>query len=183
MSSNISNVIHILSIILPFSNETAIVFTESGYPQFKNLYKSCFDSSLLGKHEPKLKRMLKDKLCTKRDYVHKILIDLLAYLGIILNIGKNTINYGYATGVVTGLLLIFYSIILPNMFLGFTTHKIMDMLKLHTPLAHVAVGVTLITLLIFLDRLSETVVQNLMKKIKNALDPKNIMNPNKIIYP
>ena len=115
-----------------------------------------------------------NKICTKKDYIHKILVDLLAYLGIILNIGKNTITYGYATGVVTGLLLIFYSIILPNMFLGFTTHKIMDMLKLHTPLAHVAVGVTLITLLILLTLFSETVVQNLMKKIK--IDPETEKN-------
>ena len=44
----------------------AIVFTESGYPQFKHLYKSCFDSSLLGKHESKLKHLLKDKLCYSR---------------------------------------------------------------------------------------------------------------------
>ena len=56
--TTMTNIIHYLSIILPFSNETAIVFTESGYPQFKNLYKSCFDSSLLGKHEPKLKHLL-----------------------------------------------------------------------------------------------------------------------------
>lgn len=174
MSSNISTIIHILSIVLPFSNETAIVLTESGYPQFKNLYKICFDKSLLGNKSSKLQNQLKDKTCTKKDYIHKILIDLLAYLGIILNIGKNTINYGYATGVVTGLLLIFYSIILPNMFLGFTTHKIMNMLKLHTPFAHVTVGVTLIILLVMLTLLSETVVQNLMKKIK--IDPETEKN-------
>ena len=84
MSSNISNIIHILSIVLPFSNETAIVLTESGYSQFKDLYKVCFDKSLLGKKSSKLQNQLKDKICTKKDYVHKILIDLLAYLGIML---------------------------------------------------------------------------------------------------
>ena len=169
MSSNISNIIHILSIVLPFSNETAIVLTESGYSQFKDFYKVCFDKSLLRKNSSKLQNQLKDKICTKKDYIHKILVDLLAYLGIILNIGKNTITYGYATGVVTGLLLIFYSIILPNMFLGFTTHKIMDLLKLHTPLTHVVVGITLIILLILITHYSENIVQNLMKKIK--IDP------------
>jgi len=174
MSSNISNIIHVLSILLPFSNETAIVLTESGYSQFKDLYKVCFDKSLLGKNSSKLQNKLKDKICTKKDYVHKIMIDLIAYLGIILNIGKNTINYGYATGVVTGLILIFYSIILPNMFLGFTTHKIMNILKLHTPLAHVAIGVTLIAILILLTIFSEKVVQNLMKKIK--IDPETEKN-------
>ena len=174
MSSNISNIIHILSIVLPFTNETAIVLTESGYTQFKDLYKVCFDKSLLGKKSYKLQNMLKDKICTNKDYVYKILIDLLAYLGIILNIGKNTINYGYATGVVTGLLLIFYSVILPNMFLGFTTHAIMDMLKLHTPFAYVAVGFTLITLLIIVTHYSEILVQNLMKKIK--IDPETEKN-------
>ena len=169
-----SNIIHFLSIVLPFANETAIVFTESGYPQFTDLYKSCFDKSLLGKNESKLKRVLKNKICTKKDYVHKIIIDLIAYLGIILNIGKNTINYGYATGVVTGLLLIFYSIILPNMFLGFTTHKIMNLLKLHTPLTHVLLGLTLIILLIIVTNVSEYLVQNLMKKIK--IDPETEKN-------
>ena len=174
MSSNISNIIHILSIVLPFSNETATVLTESGYTRFKDLYKICFDRSLLGKNSSKLQNKLKDKICTKKDYIHKILVDLLAYLGIILNIGKNTITYGYATGVVTGLLLIFYSIILPNMFLGFTTHKIMDLLKLHTPLTHVVVGITLIILLILITHYSETLVQNLMKKIK--IDPETEKN-------
>lgn len=164
--SIMTNIIHYLSIILPFSNETAIVFTESGYPQFKNLYKSCFDSSLLGKHESQLKRMLKDKLCNKRDYVHKILIDLLAYLGIMLLIGKNTLQYGYATGVVSGIVIIFYSIILPNMFLGFTTHKIMNLLHFHTPYAHIIVGLSLIALLIYITHITEIFVQERMKNIK-----------------
>lgn len=164
--TTMTNIIHYLSIILPFSNETAIVFTESGYPQFKNLYKSCFDSSLLGKHEPQLKRMLKDKLCTKRDYIHKILIDLLAYLGIMLLIGKNTLQYGYATGVVSGIVIIFYSIILPNMFLGFVTHKIMDLLHFHTPSAHIIVGLFLIALLIYITQLTESFVQKYTKNIK-----------------
>jgi hypothetical protein len=60
------------------------------------------------------------------------------------------------------------------MFLGFTTHKIMDILKLHTPSANVAVGFTLITLLILLTLFSETIVQNLMKKIK--IDPETEKN-------
>ena len=64
MSSNISNIIHILSIVLPFSNETAIVLTESGYSQFKDFYKVCFDKSLLGKNSSKLQNKLKDKICT-----------------------------------------------------------------------------------------------------------------------
>jgi hypothetical protein len=169
-----TNIIHYLSIILPFSNETAIVFTESGYPQFKNLYKSCFDSSLLGKHESQLKRMLKDKLCNKRDYVHKIFIDLLAYLGIMLLIGKNTLQYGYATGVVSGLVIIFYSIILPNMFLGFATHKIMNLLHFHTPAAHIIVGMSLIALLIYITQISESFVQEHMKNIK--FDPETEKN-------
>lgn len=164
--STMTNIIHYLSIILPFSNEIAIVFTESGYPQFKNLYKSCFDSSLLGKHESQLKRMLKDKLCTKKDYIHKILIDLLAYLGIMLLIGKNTLQYGYATGVVSGIVIIFYSIILPNMFLGFTTHKIINLLHFHTPAAHIIVGLSLIVLLIYMTQITELFVQKYTKNIK-----------------
>jgi len=172
--STMTNIIHYLSIILPFSNETAIVFTESGYPQFKNLYKSCFDSSLLGKHESKLKHLLKDKLCTKRDYIHKILIDLLAYLGIMLLIGKNTLQYGYATGVVSGIVIIFYSIILPNMFLGFATHNIMNLLHFHTPAGHIIVGISLIALLIYITQLSESFVQKYTKNIK--FDPETEKN-------
>lgn len=164
--STMTNIIHYLSIILPFSNEMAIVFTESGYPRFKNLYKSCFDSSLLGNHESKLKRLLRDKLCTKRDYIHKILIDLLAYLGIMLLIGKNTLQYGYATGVVSGIVIIFYSIILPNMFLGFTTHKIIELLHFKTPFGHIIVGISLITLLIYITQVTESFVQKYTKNIK-----------------
>ena len=175
--STMTNIIHYLSIILPFSNEMAIVFTESGYPQFKNLYKSCFDSSLLGKHEAKLKRMLKDKLCTKRDYTQKIMIDLLAYLGIMLLIGKNTLQYGYATGVVSGIVIIFYSIILPNMFLGFATHKIMNLLHFHTPSAHIIVGIFLIALLIYITLVTESFVQKYTKNIK--FDPEVEKNTKK----
>ena len=46
MSSNISNIIHILSIVLPFSNETAIVLTESGYSQFTPFYISNADFNI-----------------------------------------------------------------------------------------------------------------------------------------
>jgi hypothetical protein len=169
-----ANIIHYLSIILPFSNEMAIILTESGYPQFRHLYKSCFDKSLLGKHENKLKNILRDKLCTNQDYIHKILIDLVAYLGIMLNIGKNTIHYGYATGVVSGLVLIFYSIILPNMFLGFTTHAIMNTIHIHTPAAHIIIGLMLITFLIYVTYITEEFVQNRMKNIK--FDPETEKN-------
>ena len=49
--------------------------------------------------------------CSLYDTIRKISIDSLAYLGIILNIGRSTIKYGYITGVVNGFVIIILSLI------------------------------------------------------------------------
>ena len=160
----ISNIIHILSLILPFANETAIVLTHSGLPLFRGLYTSCFDETILGNII--VPNNLRKKICSTRDYINKVIIDLIAYTGIILFIGKNTLLYGYVTGVVNGMVLIFCSIMLPNMFLGSTISKIIKICNIHNPYFHIFVGITLIILLIILTSILEKITQELFKSVK-----------------
>jgi hypothetical protein len=164
---NTSNIISILCVILPFANETALVLTKSGLPMFQGLYSSCFDETILG--DLQVPSSLKKKFCTKKDYRNKIIIDLIAYLGIILFIGKNTLLYGYVTGVATGMVLIFCSIMLPSMFLGAAIHKITHLFHTRNPYFFILVGVILITGLVFLTTILEAVAQYLTKSIK--IDP------------
>ena len=166
---NASNIISVLCVVLPFANETSIVLTKSGLPLFKNFYSSCFDDTILG--DLKVPNEIKQKYCTKKDYRNKIIIDLIAYLGIILFIGKNTLMYGYATGVATGMVLIFCSIMIPNLFLGGAIHKITKLFKIKNPYIFIAVGITLIIGLIILTTILERITQNLTKSIK--IDPIN----------
>ena len=166
---NASNIISVLCVVLPFANEISIILTKSGLPLFQNLYSSCFDDTILG--DLKVPNEIKKKYCTKKDYRNKIIIDLIAYLGIILFIGKNTLVYGYATGVATGMVLIFCSVMLPNMFLGTAIHKITKLFKIRNSYLFIAIGVTLVIALIILTTLLEKITQNLTKSIK--IDPIN----------
>jgi hypothetical protein len=162
-----ATIISILCVVLPFANETAIVLTKSGLPLFHGLYSSCFDETILG--DISVTRELKKKICRKKDYRNKIIIDLIAYLGIILFIGKNTLLYGYVTGVATGMVLIFCSIMLPNLFLGAAIHKITKFLNIHNPYVFIFVGISLIIGLIILTKILEAETQALTKSIK--IDP------------
>lgn len=147
----VESIIHILSIVLPFANETAIVLTNSHI--VKRLYVSeC--------HHP-----------SRRELVRKIAIDLLAYLGIMLFIGKNTLLYGYVTGIVTGVVLIFLSIIIPNLFLHHAIEVVARCLHHTTPYSKAAVGIGLIVLLVLFTNYCESVIQPLTTAIK--IDPTN----------
>ena len=108
-------------------------------------------------------------VCTNEDYVHRVIIDLLVYFGLMLFIGKNTLLYGYATGVVTGLVLMFFSMILPNLFLGPTIHAISGLLNIHNPYAYILIGIALIIGLVVLTNVAESLTQNAMKSVK--VDP------------
>ena len=79
--------------------------------------------------------------------------------------------YGYATGVATGMVLIFCSIMIPNLFLGGAIHKITKLFKIKNPYIFIAVGITLIIGLIILTTILERITQNLTKSIK--IDPIN----------
>jgi hypothetical protein len=164
---DVSTLISILCVVLPFANEIAIVLTSSGIPAFNQLYSNCLEETVLGDTNVPIE--LKKKVCRKKDYRNKIIIDLIAYLGIILFIGKNTLMYGYVTGVATGMVLIFCSIILPNMFLGKAIHKVTHKLHIRNPYLFIMVGVTLILALMLLTVLLEAITQNMTKSIK--IDP------------
>ena len=169
------DIIHYLSIILPFANETAIVLTHSKLPIFSELYRLCIDDALLKGF--KVVKGLNEKVCTKQDHINKILIDLLAYFGIMLFIGKNTIQFGYITGVTTGLVLIFCSIMLPNMFLGMSIGKITNFFNIKNSYLFILIGISLIIGLMYFTTVMESITQNLTKGIKK-IDPveKNVKN-------
>jgi len=146
-----SSIIQVLSIILPFSNEAAIVLTNSHI--VKRLYVSeC--------HHP-----------TRRELARKIGIDLLAYLGIMLFIGKNTLMFGYVTGIATGIVLIFLSIILPNLFLHDTIEVVTKKLNHTSPYAKAATGIAIIVLLVLFTNYCESIIQPITRSIK--IDPTN----------
>ena len=147
--------LHLLSILLPFANETAIVLTHSKLPFFKDLYRDCIDEVL---------EIKTDKICKSQDYLNKIIIDLVAYIGIILFICKNAINYGYTTGIVTGIILIFLSIIIPNMFLGISIDKITTYLTIKNPYLYILVGILMIAALVLVTSVLESIAQNLIKE-------------------
>lgn len=139
--------VHVLSIVLPFANEIAIVLTQSKLPLFSNLYRHCFHS---GVHK-----------CTRQDYINKVVIDLIAFLGILLFICKNAINYGYVTGVATGMVLIFCSIIFPTLFLGIMTKQATTFLGIKSPYLYIFVGMAIIIGLMFATNFLESIVQKL----------------------
>jgi hypothetical protein len=148
--------IHWLSITLPFANEIAIVLTNSKLAPFKTLYPTCINTSL---HIKKLK-------CTAYHNINKIIIDLIAYLGIVLFIGKNTLHYGYMTGVVTGMVVMFWSEIIPTKFLGLITDNIMKWLSTNNSYTYILVGLAVIVLLMVANAICETLAQKVTKKIK-----------------
>ena len=158
--------IHWMSIVLPYANNVAIVLTNSNLPLFSRLYRSCVESTLVDGSKCK---QLTYMVCTNEDYVHRVIIDLLVYFGLMLFIGKNTLLYGYATGVVTGLVLMFFSMILPNLFLGPTIHAISGLLNIHNPYAYILIGIALIIGLVVLTNVAESLTQNAMKSVK--VDP------------
>jgi len=158
--------IHYLSIFLPFINEIAITLTHSKLPLFSKLYRGCIPHDIVS--DIRYKTIL-DKVCSKRDFRNKIFIDLLAYLGIMLFIGKNTLEYGYATGVANGMVLIFCSIILPTLFLGIAIHETTHLLNIKSPYFYILVGFLYIGLLILFTSFMESTVQKLIKSIK--IDP------------
>jgi hypothetical protein len=167
MLMDTSTIISILCILLPFANETAIILTKSGLPYFHELYSSCFDETILG--DIVIPRSLKKKICRKKDYRNKIIIDLIAYFGIVLFIGKNTLMYGYATGVATGMVIVFCSIMLPSLFLGMAIHKTTHLFHTRNPYAFISIGFFYVILLMLLTTVLEKQTQNLTKSIK--IDP------------
>ena len=149
-------VIEIISFILPFINEIANVLTSSGYKPFKNLYKPCIDSFLINDQE--LQYINKNKLCKKTNLIYRLIIDLIALIGVILNIAQNTIQNGYIDGVLSGINIICLSFIIPNLFL----HKIIHYLNFKTKIMKLLSGIIIIGILfistILIDKLIDELI-------------------------
>ena len=111
----ISIIIDILSYILPFINEISNILTASNLKPFKGLYKRCVDRYLLPSNVIKI--ISKNKICTPQELRSKIIIDILGLLGIIINIAKNAIQFGYLTSILSGIVVVMISFVIPNLYL------------------------------------------------------------------
>ena len=145
-------IIFYISLIFPFINEFAIVLTKSGIPTFNNFYKVCIPDEIIEIIPLSCKKNTRIQ-CSSYDTLRRIFIDLLAYLGIILNIGRNTIKYGYITGVVNGFVLIMCSIIFPNLYLSVIIHKTTQFLNINSPIIIILLGLFYIIILIIITQL------------------------------
>ena len=161
--SAITPIIHWMSIVLPFSNEIAITLTHSGIPLFKNLYRSCIDTFSIS--DSKIRKKVENQLCDLHDSYHKIFFDTIAYFGIMLNICKNAIQYGYVTGIFSGLNLVVWSMLLTNMFLGPAIHYVSHLFHVKSPIMYILVGISLIALLIIITHYTELLVQHVTQKV------------------
>ena len=160
--------IHWLSIILPFSNEIAITLTHSGSPLFKSLYRSCIEGFLI--EDRTIRKKIENQLCNFHDSYHKIIFDTIAYFGIMLNICKNAIQFGYVTGIFSGLNLVIWSILLTNMFLGPAIHFVSHLFHVKSPIMYIMIGIILIALLIVITHYTELWIQNMTRNITVNVD-------------
>ena len=158
-------IIFFASIILPFINETSIVLTKSGLPLFKHFYKTCIPDELIEMLPSSCKKNM-NVVCSSSETFRRLFIDAIAYLGIILNIGRSTIKYGYVTGVVNGFVLIICSIVFPNLYLGQIIHNIKGILHIETPFMSIAIGLVCIILLMFITKYLQDLSTYLFKNYR-----------------
>lgn len=85
----------VIRTIMPFSNEFGNILTLSGLKIFNGLYKD----------EPK----------TKKEKLSKVLIDLIALTGIILNVAHVAAKHGQIAGIVKGIIVVIIAFIIPNL--------------------------------------------------------------------
>ena len=91
-----------LKSVLPFSNEVANVLTSSGFAIFSGLYKDA----------PK----------TNKQRLSKMVFDLVALVGIILNAVHVTRDHGATAGLLKGIVVIIIAFVIPNL----TFHAIIE---------------------------------------------------------
>ena len=82
---------------------------------------------------------------------YKLLFDLLALIGIIINIAKNSIQNGYIDGILSGVNIVLFSFIIPNLFL----HKIIHYFNIKTKFNKLAFGLMIILILIIFTTIIE----------------------------
>jgi hypothetical protein len=156
--STITSIIHWASIVLPYSNNVAITLTESGMPLYKSLYRNCIDFFAIKDED--IRKKVDGQICTSRDHYHKIFFDTIAYFGIMLNICKNAIQHGYVTGVFSGLNLVFWSMLITNMYLGPVINRITQTLQLTSPIMYLMVGILCIAALVAITHYTEIWIQH-----------------------
>ncbi len=115
--------------ISPFANEIANVLTTStvkiaGYQVFKNLYKDM----------PK----------SNAQKISKVLIDLIALAGIILNVAHVSSKHGQKAGIAKGLSVVVLAFVIPNLTFHAIIHKVCFRCK---PWQKLAFGLLLIGVL------------------------------------
>lgn len=165
--STISSIIHWASIVLPYSNNVAITLTESGMPLYKSLYRNCIDFFAI--KDESIRKKVDGQICTSRDHFHKLFFDTIAYFGIMLNICKNAILHGYVTGIFSGLNLIFWSMLITNMYLGPAINHITHALQLTSPIMFIMVGIGCIAILVAITHYTEQYIQRITRPI--TIDP------------
>ena len=165
--STITAIIHWASIVLPYSNNVAITLTESGMPLYKSLYRNCIDFFAI--KDEAIRKKVEGQICTTKDHYHKILFDSIAYFGIMLNICKNAIQYGYVTGIFSGLNLVFWSMLITDMFLGSAINHITRALQLTSPITYLLVGILCIAALVAITHYTEELIQHWTRTI--TIDP------------
>ena len=162
LNMEVDYIIFFVSIILPFVNEIAIILSKSGILMFHNLYRSCIHNDNFTIMSEACKNNKKIH-CSTGETFRSLFIDILSYLGIILNISRTTLQYGYITGVVSGFVLILCSIVFTNLYLGQIINKIKDILNVNTPFMNIIIGLICIIILIFFTNFLQNVASNLFK--------------------
>jgi hypothetical protein len=164
MSFTPTNIIHYLSLILPFAHEIAIIPKESKLPFFAGFYSDCIESDTIRE-----KKLFKNNTCTIKDKTMEMIIDLVAYTGILMLVSRNALIYGYVTGVTTGLVMLFCSVTLARMYLGKIVSFVNDLLGFKNPYILLIVSIFVVCMYITLARILEMLAQKLTKSI--TIDP------------
>jgi len=165
LGQSADNIIFFASIILPFISGIAIILTKSGYSVFHNLYKICIHNDVFTLLSETCKKN-KDIHCSHSQTLRVILIDALTYLGIILNIGRNTIKYGYVTGVVNSFVLVFFSVIFQNLYLSKVIHIFKNILNINNPIINIIIGLLCIIVLIFVTKMLQDVASKMFENYR-----------------
>lgn len=153
------DLINILSLILPFSNEIAGILCESDYKTFSNLYAQCIDPYLLDFRTQKL--IPNKKICDDKKFYYKLFFDIIAIIGIILNICRNAIQNGYLDGVLSGINIMMLSFILPNLYLHKIVHYIITYFKIKNNNLKLIVGIFVVAIFFIVTLINESIIDKI----------------------
>ena len=170
MSYSTDEIINALSVLLPFANEVSIVLTNSGLSFFRDFYKICIHDDLIVQL-PKAYRNDKSIVCTRSETLRRLIIDSIAYLGIVLTIGRSTLKFGYVSGVASGVLIIFFSMIFPSLFLSKIQNVCLEVLHvgIEKPILRIFIGLLIIAALVVITDKTISFTQSKLQKYK--IDP------------